>query len=132
MCELSIKVPIRKKSGNLSYAPRILYILSQCIIQLFGTNIVCLFVVSPGHSWIFSVLCCSHLGWLDLCKVILLWFWILCGILSDRQRTIRGLLASSKPFPLGVLLVFYTSLESRLWVCNCLEQFLCFGPFGLV
>ena len=27
MCVLSIKVPIRKKSGNLSYAPRILKFL---------------------------------------------------------------------------------------------------------
>ena len=31
MCVLSIKVPIRKKSGNLSYAPRISF---SCVIVL--------------------------------------------------------------------------------------------------
>ena len=36
MCVLSIKVPIRKKSGNLSYAPRIyLSIYLSCITPYF-------------------------------------------------------------------------------------------------
>ena len=73
----------------------------------------------------FSVLSCSHLGCVDLCRVIFLCLWILCSILSVCQGTIRGLLASSRPFTLFVLLVFSTSLVGRLWVCNCLEQFLC-------
>ena len=80
----------------------------------------------------FSVLSCSHFGWVDLCRVILLCLWIFCGILSVRQGTIRGLLASSKSFPLFALFVFSTSLVGRLSVYSCLGQFLCLGPFGLM
>ena len=53
-----------------------------------------------------------------------------CGILSVHQVTIRGLLASSISLPLFVLLIFSTSSINRLWVYNCLVQFLYLGPFG--
>ena len=33
MCVLSIKVPIRKKSGNLSYAPRIIILVRSSSLQ---------------------------------------------------------------------------------------------------
>ena len=46
------------------------------------------------------------------------------------QGTIRGLFASSKSFPLFVLLIFSTSLVGKLSVCNCLEQSFCLGPIG--
>ena len=72
----------------------------------------------------FSILSCSHLGCVDLCRVILLCVWILCGILSVHQGTIPSLLASSRSLSLFVLFVFSTSLVGRLWICNCLEQFL--------
>ncbi len=52
MCILSIKVPILKKSGNLSYAPRITIIvsylsaiqepLSKVFISDYGADRVCL------------------------------------------------------------------------------------------
>ena len=77
----------------------------------------------------FSVWSGSHLECVDLCKVILLCLWILCSILSVSQGTNCGLLASSKSLPLFPLLIFFTSLVGKLWVCNCLEGFLCFGPF---
>ena len=106
----------------------ILYILRQCIIQPYHMP----FCSQSRPELDFSVLSCSHLGCFDLCRVILLCLWILCGILSVRQGTIRGLLASSKSFSLFVLLAFSTSLVGRLSVCNCLEQFLCLSPFGLM
>ena len=62
----------------------------------------------------------------------MLCLWILCGILSVHQGTIRGLLASSIYHPLFVLLIFSTSSVNKLWVYNCLEQFLYLGPFGSI
>ena len=39
MSVLSIKVPIRKKSGNLSYAPRMsVYIYSSIYLSLFNQS----------------------------------------------------------------------------------------------
>ena len=38
MCVLSIKVPIRKMSGNLSYAPRILSGPIQLLISYLNNN----------------------------------------------------------------------------------------------
>ena len=83
----------------------------------------------PFCSSFCSVWFCSHLECVDLYKVTLLCLWILCSILSVRQGTIRGLLASSKFLPLFVLLIFSTSFVAKLCVCNCLGQFLCLGPF---
>ena len=64
-----------------------------------------------------------------MCWVTLLCLWILCGILSVRQGTIRGFLASGISLPLFVLLIFSTSSVNKLWVYNRLEQFLYLGPF---
>ena len=55
---------------------------------------------------------------------------ILCDILSVHLGTIRGLLPSSISLPLFLLLIFSTSSVNKLWVYNCLEQFLYLGPFG--
>ena len=77
----------------------------------------------------FSVWFCSHLGCVDLCRVVLLCLWTLCGTLSVRQGTICDLLESSKSLTLFVLLIFSISLVGNLWVCNCLGRFLCLGPF---
>ena len=78
----------------------------------------------------FSVWSCFYLGCVDLCKVTLQCLCIPCSILSDHQGTIRGWFASSKSLSLFVLLIFSTSSVGRLWVCSCLEQFLCLCPFG--
>ena len=80
----------------------------------------------------FFICSCFQLGCVDLSRVTLLYHLILRGILSVRQGTIRGLLASSISLPLFVLLIFSTSSVSKLWVYNCLEQFLYLGPFGLM
>ena len=45
MCVLSIKVPIRKKSGNLSYAPRI-YIYIYIYVYVY---------ISGGHSSSYNI-----------------------------------------------------------------------------
>ena len=89
----------------------------------------------------FSLCSCFHLGCVDLCRVILHCPWILCGILSVHKGTIRGLLTSSISLPLFVLLIFSTSFVllifstssvNKLWVYNCLAQFLYLGPFGSI
>ena len=82
---------------------------------------------------------CPHLGCVDLCKVTLLCLWILSSILSVRQETNLGLLASNKSLPLIVLLIFFASSVvsygsvivwgvSLAWVV--LNQ--CGHPFGYV
>ena len=94
-------------------------------------HIICLFASIQAIARFF-VCSCFHLGCVDLCSVTLLCLWIFFGILSVRQGTIRGLLASCISLPLFVLLIFYTSSVNMLWVYNCLEQFLYLGPFGLM
>ena len=54
---------------------------------------------------VMCVCSCFHLGCVDLCRVILLFLWILCSILSVRQGTIRSLLSSSISLPLFLLLI---------------------------
>ena len=60
----------------------------------------------------------------------MLCLWILCGILYVRLGTIRGLLASSISLSSFALLIFSTSSVNKLWVYNCLEQFLYLGSVG--
>ena len=50
MCVLSIKVPIRKKSGNLSYAPRKIPFFGILCQSSFGSQFLgfVLFSVSPS------------------------------------------------------------------------------------
>ena len=106
--------------------------MTSCDIFTFWDIVISSFVGAchmpscsqSGPEIDFSALSCSHLGCVDLWRVILLCLWILCGILAVRPRTIHGLLTNSRFFPLFVLLVFSTSLVGRLWVCNCLGQFL--------
>ena len=45
MCVLSIKVPIQKKSGNLSYAPRISFTSTQFKSQIFLFDLL----IGPYH-----------------------------------------------------------------------------------
>ena len=80
----------------------------------------------------FSVLSYSCLGCVDLCKVTLLWLWILCSILSVSEGTIHGLLGSRKSISFVVLLIFSTLSVSRLRVRTSLEWFLYLGPFGSI
>ena len=82
----------------------ILYILRQCIYHIH-------FCSQSRPSLDFSVLSCSHLGCVDLSRVILLCFWILCGIFSVRQGTIRGFLASSKSFYFIIIIIIISSLS---------------------
>ena len=80
----------------------------------------------------FSLWSCSYLGCVDLCKVTLLCLWILCSNLSIPQGIIRGLLPSSKSFPLFMLLIFSTLLVGKLSVYNYLGRFLRLGLSGSV
>ena len=66
---------------------------------------------------------------LNLCKVSLQCNWILRGILSAPQGTTCSLLVSCKSLPWFLLLIFSLSSIGRLWVCICLECFLCLDPF---
>ena len=77
----------------------------------------------------FSVWSCSRLGRVGLSKVTLPCLWILRGILSTPQRTVSGLLVSSKSLPFFVPLIFSTSSVGRLWICSCFGRFLCLDPF---
>ena len=97
----------------------ILYILRQFIIQLYGT-ILYAFLKSIQAIARFFRLVCSHLWCVDLCKVTLLCLSIYCSILSVRPGTNRGLLESNKSLPLFVLLILFTPLVGKLWVCNYL------------
>ena len=56
MCVLSIKVPIRKKSGNLSYAPRISLLLALFVSQLKHRIIVCVCVSKKPRVCFFTCL----------------------------------------------------------------------------
>ena len=71
----------------------------------------------------FSVWSCPCWGCIDLCRVVLLWLWILCCIRSVPYGTIWRLLASCKSFAVFVLLIFSSSSVGWLWVCICLGRF---------
>ena len=79
----------------------------------------------------FFHLVCSYLGCVDLCKLTLLCFWILCDLFIVSQGTNHHLLASSKSLPLFVMLILPTSSVGTLWVFNCLGRSLCFGSFWI-
>ena len=75
----------------------------------------------------FSVWSCSHLGCVDLCKVVLLCLWILCSIFSIRQKTNRSLLPSSISSLIWAVNIFH--IIGKLWVCNCLGVVPLLGSF---
>ena len=77
-----------------------------------GNNIICLFVINPGHCQFFSVWSRSRLGCVDLFKVTLLCLRIIWIILSVFQGAIHGSVVSIKSPSLFVLLIFSPSSVS--------------------
>ena len=102
--------------------------LLSCFAESYHTS----FCNQSRQSLDFSVWLCSCFGCADLCKVTLLFLWILCGILSVPQGIIRGSLVCSKSLTSFVLLIFSASSVGTLWVYCCLGQFLCVGSFGSI
>ena len=100
----------------------ILYFFRQFIINICG-NISLAFCSQSRPLLDFSDWYWSRLWSSDLRKITLLCLWILFGMFSVPQGTIRGLLAS-KSHPLFVMLIFSLSSVGRLWVCCCIQLFL--------
>ena len=113
-----------------------------CLVHFYGSlfssfagHIICLFISQSRPIVIFPSGLALVLGCAGQCKVILLCFWILCGILSSQLGTIRGLLTSSKSFTLFGLLIFFKSSVGTLWVCSCfvplfwIKVVFSYGPF---
>ena len=117
---------------SMKFMTYILYILRHFIIQLCGTMSYAFLQSIQAIARCFFVWSCFRLACVDLCRVTLLCLWIRCGIISVLQEINLGLLGSNRSLPLFVLLIFSTLSVSKLWVYNCLEQFLCLGPFGLM
>ena len=105
-----IMVIMDSKGDSVSPWKTTLWIFISAICTLWGSyypalwnHVICLFGVNQAIARFFYVWSYSYSGCVDLCKVILLCFWILCSILSVRQGTIRGLFVGSKSFLLFVL-----------------------------
>ena len=62
MCVLSIKVPIRKKYGNLFNDPRIYYLFTYITyMYIYINNCICVFIFVHFHIYICVCVCvCVH------------------------------------------------------------------------
>ena len=105
-CVLSIKVPVRKKSGNLSYAPR---------ISSFVWNVICLFfrdmsptvVVSLSNAvgWCLAASLCWHPGRSSLLlrgQLAFQWGENPCGVMASMKEANLNF-SQSIMFTLGLI-----------------------------